>query len=241
MDTVYEPSPMDFFDIEDGVLLKTWDEDFTTLVIPDCVVEIGEEALRGWTGLTTVVIPDSVTKIGDHAFEDCIDLTTVVIGDSVEIIGMDAFLGCHALTSVTLGKSVCHIDFHAFEDVPWYEKICEEFTEEFNLVGDGYLLKYCGKGGDVTVPPEVKHIGSSSFKGVPLNSLTISQGTLEIWSFAFSNRKDLTSVVIPDSLEGISTRAFHQCVNLTTATVGAGSLGETYMKEFCPQVTLVYA
>ena len=40
-------------------------------IIPEGVMEIGESAFKGCTGLTSLTIPESVTKIGDYAFEGC--------------------------------------------------------------------------------------------------------------------------------------------------------------------------
>lgn len=64
--------------------------------------------------LTSVVIPDSVTSIGDEAFNECDKLTSVTIGDGVTTIGGNAFRGCDKLTSVTIGSSVTSIGQYAF-------------------------------------------------------------------------------------------------------------------------------
>ncbi len=50
--------------------------------------------------ITSVVIPDSVTKIGDNAFAYCFMLSEVTIGNGVTHIGENAFYYCDSLTDV---------------------------------------------------------------------------------------------------------------------------------------------
>ena len=73
-----------------------------TLVIPDGVTSIGEEAFSYCSGLTSVNIPSTVTSIGRSAFYICRTLTSVTIPDSVTSIGQYAFAYCVNLASVTV-------------------------------------------------------------------------------------------------------------------------------------------
>ena len=73
------------------------------------------------TGLTSVVIPNSVTSIGNNAFSDCTGLTSVKIPNSVTSIGNYAFLGCTGLTSIVIPNSVTTIGWNAFN-------ACESLT-----------------------------------------------------------------------------------------------------------------
>jgi len=70
----------------------------------------------GAEALTSVVIPEGVTNIVDDAFFNCTSLTNVVIPEGVVNIGMSAFGSCYALTSVTIPSSVRTIGYGAFAD-----------------------------------------------------------------------------------------------------------------------------
>ena len=52
--------------------------------------------------LTSVVIPNTVTSIGDQAFYYCTSLASIEIPNSVDYIGKEAFYGCSSLTQVTV-------------------------------------------------------------------------------------------------------------------------------------------
>jgi hypothetical protein len=84
----------------------------------------------------TIVIPDSVTTIGDEAFRWCTKLADaqgfvivrnvlysyhgsrkcVTIPDGVTTISKEAFFGCESLTSVTIPDSVTSIGKRAFDE-----------------------------------------------------------------------------------------------------------------------------
>ena len=84
----------------------------TSVIIPSTVTNICNGAFYGCTGLTSMSIPSKVKCIGNSAFEDCTGLTSVTIYSSV--IGRYAFSGCSNLSSVSLGSQVRSICYHAF-------------------------------------------------------------------------------------------------------------------------------
>ena len=81
-------------------------EMLTSVVIPDSVTSIGEDAFYNCSSLTSVVISDGVTSIGEYAFYNCSSLTSVVIPNSVTTIGRRVFFYCRGLTSVTFEGTV---------------------------------------------------------------------------------------------------------------------------------------
>ena len=59
----------------------------------------------GCTSLASVVIPECVTAIGEDAFKDCTSLTSVSIPEGVTVIGRGAFSGCTSLAEFKFSGS----------------------------------------------------------------------------------------------------------------------------------------
>ena len=70
------------FEIENGVLKKYTGTD-EYVVIPNNVVEIGENAFSGCNNIITIDIPNTVTSIGNSAFSGCYNLLSIKIPYSV--------------------------------------------------------------------------------------------------------------------------------------------------------------
>ena len=87
-----------------------------SIIIPDGLTSIGNNAFNGCTGLTSITIRDGVMIIGSNAFNGCTALTSITIPDSVTSIGSNTFKGCIALTSITIPDSVTSIQSSAFMD-----------------------------------------------------------------------------------------------------------------------------
>ena len=102
------------FKIEDGILIKYYKHNWSSVKIPDGVTKIGEEAFH-YNCLMSVIIPDSVTEIGKKSFCSCEKLSSITIPNSVIKIGEQAFYGCENLTSVTIPNNVTEIGDGAFE------------------------------------------------------------------------------------------------------------------------------
>ena len=129
------PSELDDYPVTE-IAMYTFDGKTTikSVIIPDTVARIGENAFRNCTALTSVIIQGSpecsreifsgcasltsvdlgtIQNIPEGMFCHCSNLTDVCIPDSVVSIGKNAFDGC-ALSAVDLPESLEFIDEGAF-------------------------------------------------------------------------------------------------------------------------------
>ncbi len=92
-------------------------------------------------------------------------------------------------------------------------------TSDFEIE-NGVLIKYHGKGGDVTVPAGVKSIAPEAFRGCGgLTSVTMPAGVTDIGFDAFEECGSITSITLPDGLRSIGAFAFSNCGSLTSVTI----------------------
>jgi len=154
----------------------------TSVIIPDSVTTIGEEAFLN-SHLTSVTIPDSVRTIGARAFaagDFAVagfygigggKLTNVTISNSITTIADGTFAG-NQLTNVTIPDSVTSIGNYAF---------------------NGNKLT------NVVIPNRVTTIGNDAFNNNQLTSVTIGNRVTTIGFGAFANNQ-LNGVIIPNSV-----------------------------------------
>ncbi len=75
-------------------------ENLKNIVLPASLTTIGEQAFRGCYKLENITLPEGLTTIGEAAFYYCLSFTTVTIPAGVTSIGSQAFVLCNALTAI---------------------------------------------------------------------------------------------------------------------------------------------
>jgi hypothetical protein len=150
----------------------------SSIVLPDSIETIGNNAFEYTTSLTNIVIPNSVKKIGYNAFSNS-GLIEIIIPDSVESIGMGAFEN-NNLRSIVIPASI---------------KVIKE-----NTFNENKLTK-------VVIPDSVETIEKKAFGNNKLTSIIIPNSVISIRDDAFENN-NLTSIFIPESVKSIGNGAF---------------------------------
>lgn len=113
--------------------------------------------------LKSVVIPETVVTIGNNAFQGCKNLSSVTFkgAPSTITVGDKAFQNCGKLKSINL-PAAKRIGNLAFENCTSLEKIALEYgTEE---IGDWCFSK-CTSLKEVRIPESVTVVGQGAFSG----------------------------------------------------------------------------
>lgn len=137
------------------------------------VTVIGEEAFEGYD-MTDIVIPDSVVEIGNDAFSECNCLTSIKFSKNLKTIGTGAFSYCDALTAVALPNNLKTIGKGSFSGCKALTTI--SFPKNLEYISDG---AFEGSGlKTVSLPKNLKYLGADSFAYCTnLDSLTIPDNT----------------------------------------------------------------
>jgi len=216
----------------------------THLIIPDTieglpVVRIGDSSIKVnkhlfTTDIRKVTLPDTIEYIGPFAFSGLYVLDEINFPEGLRYIGENAFQYTK-IKEVTIPNGVEYIGNEVFDHTPYIK----EATEEFLIVGDGILLKYCGSEENVDIPDGVKVVGASSFqKNDTIKSVVIPESVTKIWMGAFF-MSSLESVTLPDSITEIESYAFYS-TELKEITLPAGLKNlESSMFVNCGNLTKV--
>ena len=223
-----EEFKLDYVFSEIGYKPPEGSKELSSIIIPDGVTKIAEEAFNCFKNLTSITIPDGVTEIGESAFYKCENLTSVTIPASVAEIGENAFYWCENLTSVTIPDGVTEIGESAFCGC----KALASITIPASVTEIGkYAFHCCERLASITIPNGVTEIGESAFyKCENLTSVTIPDSVTKIGEWAFDGCTGLISITIPASVSEIGECAFDGCEHLTIHAP-AGSAAEEFAKK----------
>ena len=110
-----------------------------SVVIPEGVEAIGEEAFSGCKSLKAVYLPKSLKEIEMDAFWGCENLTTISIpkGDSIEVIHKYAFSRCKSLETINLTNKNLEIFSGAFDNCKSLKNIN---SSKYHIVDNMYVV-----------------------------------------------------------------------------------------------------
>lgn len=159
---------------------------------------VASAAFNECYGLTSVTFPAGVTGLCDSAFLRCDGLSAVRLPDGLISIGDFAFSHCTGLMDVSIPDSVTYIGYGAFEDSGIYNA--------FNFDGNVFYID------------NALIRASENLSG----EYAIREGTTAIAEAAFANARELTDVVVPNSIKVIAKRTFDECVSLRKVVLSDG-------------------
>jgi len=184
----------------------------SSVVLPNTLKYIGEEAFYNCENLASINIPQSVTFIGKNAFANCQKLEAATFTQGLYtsevpklVIGDKAFYNCVKLVTISVPYNAVSIGSEAFLN-------CTALTSatfDYNYLVDTSV---------VTVKSLLTSLGSGAFYNCSkLTTIKIPDGVTAIEAETFYNARALETVVfdIDDSrCTSIGTSAFENCVKL---------------------------
>lgn len=217
----------------------------------DGFTEIKDNAFRGFRGLTSIIIPDGVTSIGDDAFSDCCRLVEVVNKSNINIQkGSNDYgrVGYYALTVHNGESKIINNGGYLFITIEGINYLCGYIGSDTVLTlpsdynGENYQIYkyafyYCSALTSIIIPYSVTSIGDYAFSGCgSIKSIEIPDSVTSIGSWAFTGCK-IENVTIPTTAisyfknsylktvvitngESVENGAFSGCSNLTSVTIG---------------------
>ena len=178
------------------------------------LTEIDQHTFHNCSGLTgTLVIPNSVTIIRENAFSYCSGLSSIMFGSSVSIIEKSAFSNCTGLTgTLSIPSNVQEIGQWSFDHCSGISTL--ELSEGLLKISNS-AFQYCGGlTGSLTIPNSVTYLGQWAFAYCSgLNgTLKLSDNITMVNAYCFKGCTGLTGdLVIPKTVTKISNEAFYNC------------------------------
>lgn len=177
--------------------------------LPNGLLKIGYSAFRD-SGIESIVIPNSVTEILNDAFCDCEKLSNVTLSTSLNKIAESLFYGCKSLTGITIPASVIIIERYAFRETGLESIIIPHSVTEIRR---GAFLKNYGLV-DITLG-SVEIIGDGAFMDcISIENISIPNTVNSIYNWAFAHcfaliTVDLTAFTDPSDIPSLlGTDAF---------------------------------
>lgn len=177
---------------------------------------IAADVFQNQTSLEKVDLPDTIEEIGDNAFSGC---------TSLEKINFEGTK--YQWNQVKEGENAIP-DGVKINCAP--EKYVNDWAYELEGKNELIITGYKGTSKDVTIPEKltvdseertVVRIGSEAFRGKDITSVVIPNSVEELETGVFNGCTSLASVTLSDNLEIIGRGAFRGCESLTSIILPA--------------------
>lgn len=172
----------------------------SSTIIPNTVTTIGGGAFEGTT-LKSIVIPEGVTEIENEAFSKCKSLETVSLPNSLERIYYNAFQYSN-ISSISIPAGVKYIYDDAFYGCENLSTITVsngntkyDSRDNCNALIETATNTILRGSSSTVIPNSVTTIGRNAFRGSNIVKIVIPASVKKIGQWAFQDCKSLTTVV----------------------------------------------
>lgn len=197
--------------------------------------------------LTTVLLPDTIERIHEQAFEGCTNIDNVELPDICDTIARNAFACCRNLKSIKSKAS--YIQDKAFSEcfqLQEFDFTCVNDVGSYAFKDTGFV--------ELHIPGNVRNLGNKQFSFCRrLKTVVIDEGTVKIGEYCFykPSPKDyslnakyrhyrdverLQDITSPKQVIEIGTGAFNNVLNVNCYV---GSPTESFCKAFQIPYTLL--
>jgi len=182
------------------------------------------------TSFESLIIPDNVECIKNNAFRQCKQLENVYIGSGVKSIDGNPFICCYALTKLNIDENnlfyktidnsiysgeLRKLIFYNYNSKHTIPDTCEEIGKE-SFSNNNYLAT-------ILLPSNLKSIGEEAFVYCKnLDEILIPDSVTEMGPNVFGECKNLTTVKLPAKLTYLPYGAFCGCINLKNVSLPEG-------------------
>ena len=196
-----------------------------TVIIPDTVSTIGENAFKDKTFVTSITLSENTVEIQENAFERCNKLQNIHFPHSVKKIGRRAFFRCYALAYIS-------------------------FNDELEIIEEE-AFAFCSKLKLIQLGSKIQSISSSAFNGCVqlvrffvdeknesyrhIEGILYTRDTKTLVRCGQNYSNDV--IKIPDTVENISPWAFFQCLSIVDIVLPSNlkTVGKYAFKD-CVQI-----
>ena len=200
---------------------KQW---IKTLRMPDTIRRIGSRAFGSCNGLADILIPASVTNLADNVFHSSSGITNAVILAQADVIDLGMFptesADFDTLVVRGNGRTLLKDGYGNYAKRPRHVRIAG-----VRRIGGSCFSNYPNLLDIVFEDDALEEVGSYAFQNCTFSEVPCFGATSRVKLIegnAFNNCRNLTSIVVPDSVTNIADNAFNDCPGISSVTLGSG-------------------
>lgn len=218
---------------------KPFEYDFTSPEYEN--FEIDGTTLISYTGeaVDTLVIPDGIEKIAQNAFlsnENADKIKVIKLSSTVKDVNYDAFAGCFSLETLEFSENPDFIERDSLILSANGETIFKYTdTESTSFViptGVKYIAAHAFQMShleEIVFPDGLLYIGFNAFAGVPLNEINLPESIIEMADGAFSGCVYAVDGSFPEGMK-FAENSFSLVPFYLTMLAGAPCPGEDFVR-----------
>lgn len=202
------------------------------MILPAGIRTVASGAFAGCSDLKSIILPQGIERVEERAFADCTSLRIAVLPAGVRFVGKHAFPAGTVICTPASKAVAAYAQSEHLHLVEYPEHLPYTFEIRNEKIS---LTRYLGSETDVVIPDTllelpVYEIGKECFSHTGVKSVRLGDNTEMIEQYAFSDCRELRTVIFKKSIRAIAMNAFDRCDRAMTVVSPAGSYPNRYAK-----------